>query len=151
MMHTSHFRFDQVHQFRRSVREQRRLELLEVQRAEDQLACQIAQLHDELQSIRSQARSVVRPGQLDLSQLRHAQRYEQSLRSELSQAQRRCQTLAAEVEHRRQALVAAEQEVKLLDRLQEQQRVRRRLDLARREAKLHDELAMVANFARIDS
>lgn len=146
-----HFRFDKVQHVRESVREQRRLDLLETQHAEDQIAAQVTDLQSELHLLRGHVRSTAAPGQLNLDELLHTQRYERALRGELETAQTRRETLSAEVQRRRQALVEADQAVKVLDRLQEKQRVQHRFDQARREAKLLDDQSIAAAYARSDS
>jgi flagellar FliJ protein len=146
-----HFSLDKVLNIRQSVREQSRLELLEALQAEDQIAAQIADLQTELHSARSHTRSTASSGRLNVDELRHTQRYEQSLRGELSLAQTRRQELATEVERRRHVLVEADREVKVLNRLQERQRVHYRIDEARRGAKTLDEQAVLAASTQNDS
>jgi flagellar FliJ protein len=150
-MQNPRFPLEKVQRVRQNVREQRRLELLDAQHAEDQAVAQIAGLQAELHTLQSQTRSVIRPGQLDLIQLRHMRKYEQSLRQELEMAQNRRQRLAAEVEKRRQDLVEADREVKVLDRLQERQQVQYRIDQARREARTRDDQTVMTVAAAIDS
>jgi flagellar export protein FliJ len=149
-MPQAHLRLDKVHHIRQNAREQRRIELLEAQQAEDQVAAQVVALQSDLRSLRGHLQSATTPGQLNLDDLRHAQRYERSLRGELESAQSRCEALSAEVERRRHSLVEADREVKVLDRWQEKQQVQFRIDQARREAK-HDDQAIVAAYARSDS
>jgi flagellar protein FliJ len=150
-MAQSHFRLDKVHHIRQNAREQRRIELLEAQQAEDQAAAQVAELMSSLQFVRGHVQLATTPGRLNLDDLRHAQRYERSLRGELESAQSRRETLSAEVERRRQSLVEADREVKVLDRWQEKQHAQFRIDQARSEAKLHDDQAIVAASAKSDS
>src|SRR5262245_43578510 len=118
-----HFRLGRVQFVRKNVREQRRLELLEVQQAEDQVASEIADLESELQSLHWHVRSAIAPGHLNIDDLHHTQRYEQSLRGQLHWAQSRHETLLAEVQRRREAVVEADRNVKVLERLEEKQRV----------------------------
>jgi flagellar export protein FliJ len=146
-----HFRLDKVHRVRENTRQQRRIELLEAQQAEDQAAAQVAELQAELQSLREHLQSAGAPGELNLDDLRHAQRYEHSLRGELESAQIRRETLSAEVQRRRQALVEADREVKVLDRYEDKQRAQFRIDQARREARFCDDQAIVTAHARSDS
>jgi flagellar FliJ protein len=134
-MRPFHFRLNKVQHIRQSVREQRRLELLEAQQAEDHVSSQIADLQSELQSLQSHARFAAAPGRLNIDDLRHTQRFERSLRGELQSAQTRRQALSAEVERRREAVVEADREVKVLDRLEEKQRAQYRIDQARCEAR----------------
>jgi flagellar export protein FliJ len=146
-----HFRLDKVHLVRQNTRQQRRVELLEAQQAEDQIAAQVADLQSELQTLRGHVQLAGAPGQLNLDNLRHAQRYERTLRGELDSAQSRRETLLAEVERRRQALVEADRDVKVLDRYEQQQLAHFRIGQSRRDAKIYDDQAIVAAYARSDS
>lgn len=128
------FRLDQVQHHRHNLREQRRQELLEAQRAEDQVSTHIAGLQSEIQMLRAQSRTAIQPGALDLARVKHAQRYEQSLRAEMESAKRRRQSLAEEVSRRREMLIEADRESKLVDKVQERAAQHRRTEQTRREA-----------------
>jgi flagellar protein FliJ len=146
-----HFRLEKVQQVRRSMRETRRLELLEAQQVEDQVAAQIADLRMELQSLRWHQRSAAGTGPLNLEGLQQSQRYESSLRGELESAQRRRETLSSEVQRRRHVLVEADREVKVLDRLKDKQQMQFRQDEARHETKQQDDQLIVVAALRCAS
>ncbi len=143
-MNHFHFRLNKVQAVRQNTREQRRLDLLEAQHAEDQIVAQITELQTALQSLRTHTRAATHPGYLDLDKLRHIQRYEYSLQGELRSAKTRHGSLVAEVQRCRQVLVEADREVKVLDRLQDRQQIQYRIDQARHEAKAMDDQTIMA-------
>lgn len=134
-MRSFHFRLDKVQQLRQNIREQRRSELLEAQQAEDRVATQISDLQSELQALQGHARFAAAPGGLNIDDLRSMQRYETSLRGELQSAQVQRATLQAEVDRRREAVIEADREVKVLERLEGKQRDQFRIDQARAETR----------------
>ncbi len=133
------FRLTSVLRLREAARDQRRLELAESQRVEQMLQQQLDGLQAECERLLSAARRAVRPGALVLDRLTDAQRHRQMLESRRQELNARQANLATEIEGRRAALLKADREVQMLERLRDAQRLRHRQEVHRREIKLLDE------------
>ena len=75
-------------------------------------------------------------------ELVEAHRYVATLRAREEELRRQRQTLTLEIDRRRQSLVKADQDVRILEKLQERRLKRQRLEDARHEAKMLDEAAL---------
>ena len=95
----------------------------------------------QMSQLQERARQAAAPGTIDVDQLVEAQRYELSLRAQQRQLNQQRQAVAAEVERRREALVDANREVRVLEKLRERQARRYRREENRREIKQLDEVA----------
>jgi flagellar export protein FliJ len=95
----------------------------------------------EMGWLRERCRRAAGPGAIDVDQLIEAQRYELNLRAQQRQLEQQRQAVAAEIERRRQALVAANRDVRVLEKLRDKQAVRHQQDENRRDIKLLDEVA----------
>jgi flagellar export protein FliJ len=80
-------------------------------------------------------------GQLDVNQLLAAQRYRLSLEAQSTALAEQAAKVAEEVERRRQALVEADREVRVLDKLEERQRAQHRAAADLAAGKALDEIA----------
>jgi flagellar export protein FliJ len=101
----------------------------------------LEELNGELAELRNRYRSAAEPGMLNVDALMDAQRYELVMKGERDVVQGQLQTLASETERRRQALIAADREVRVLEKLRETQQERHRAVEARAEMKTLDEIA----------
>lgn len=116
------FRLATLVQLREAARDERRAQLADALRVLATLEEQIQGLETQLRDIR---RSQASPaGPIDVDKLLAAQRYEVVLNFEARKLRGQLTTVTAEVEKRRQALVVADQEVKVLEKLREQQHER---------------------------
>jgi flagellar FliJ protein len=124
-----------------AARDERRLQLAEALRIEEQLNERTQALEQELADLLAQAQQAAKPGVVNVDRLINAQQYEVVLRAEQQQLARQRATLDAEIERRREALVAADREVRTLEKLRESQQQRFVQEESVREMKLLDEVA----------
>jgi flagellar protein FliJ len=136
-----HFRMTTLLRLRETDRDERRLELSEALRAEDILREQMDIIHAEWEWLKSRCRKAAGPGAVDVDHLLEAQRYELTLRAQEQRLTEQHARLMEEIERRRAALVAADREVKILEKLREHQAERHRREEERLAIKQLDEIA----------
>src|SRR5262245_25491229 len=134
------FRLDPLLRLRESVRDEKRSELAEAFRAEEALRVRIKEVEQELSALKHNYRRCVQPGALDVDRLIDAQRYELVMLTQRQTLAQHEQTLAQEIERRREALVAADREVRVLEKLRETKQLAHRQEEERREMKVLDEV-----------
>lgn len=135
------FRMETLLKIRESTRDQRQQELTEAYRADDVLQENLGQVAGEIDRIRALCRQCGQAGPFDVDQVMAAQRYEMLLRSQQGQLQKQRDAVAAEIERRREALVEANRDVRVLEKLREKQEQRHRNAESDRAMKLLDEAA----------
>src|SRR4051812_38751106 len=116
------FRLETLQKVRQARRDQQRASLAEAYRAERILAENRAQLAAEKHALRELRRSAATGQYLDVNRLLEAQRYELLLKAQEQELAKQAVLLAAESERRRQALVEADREVRVLEMLDERHR-----------------------------
>ncbi len=137
------FRLATLLKLHEATRDERRNQLTEALRAEQVVVERIAQLDDEIAALRAERLRATRAGAtVDIDALSDGARYEMILKLERQSADQQRQVVAAEAERRRAALVAADREVRVLERLRETQLERHRQEEDRRERVRLDELAV---------
>jgi flagellar export protein FliJ len=142
-MPTFQFRLSTLLRLREAWRDERRSHLAEAEQAEQLIADRLAMIDRELADAARRALDAARPGAVNVDRLADAARYEMILKLERQSADQQRQTVAAEVEKRRAALVAADREVRVLEKLRDGQHQRHREEEARFESKLLDEAAVM--------
>ena len=135
------FRLATLLRLREATRDERRSELAKAYQAEGILENQRRGIADALAQLQQRHRQAAAPGPLDLDQLLEARRYELVLRAQARQAQSQLEAVQAEVQRRREALVDANRQVRVLDGLREKQLQRHRHEENRLEVKRLDEVA----------
>ena len=135
------FRLEPLLKLRDARRGQRRLALAEAIQAEAMLNQQADQLTQQLDEMSKRARVQAAPGKVNVDQLLSVHRYRLQLESQARILQQQETQLAGEVERRRQALVEADREVHVLEKLKARQRQEHRIVQQRQEAKELDEFA----------
>lgn len=133
------FRLQTLLKLRETVRDERRGELAQAYRAEEVLRQRQREIEDELAALAHQSRSAAAPGTVNVDRLLEARRYELVLRSRRQLNQQQQEALDAEIERRRQALVEANREVRVLEKLREKQEIRHYQEENRQEIKQLDE------------
>jgi flagellar FliJ protein len=133
------FRLATLLRLRELARDERRAQLAEAMRLADQVRVR----QDEIGSLLESTRKLQTPpvGALDVDGLLNATRYELVLRAELRQLELQQATIEAEIEKRREALVAADRDVRSLELLREAQQQRH---LAEEEQRTRNELDEIA-------
>lgn len=118
------FRLAALERLREAVRDERRSQLAEAFRLADLLAEQKRQLAENLREL-ARMRAVP-AGAIDVDKLLAASRYEAVVLMEQAQLDRQLAAVAVEIERRREALVAADRDVRTLEKLREAQQARHR-------------------------
>jgi flagellar FliJ protein len=136
------FRLATLLRLRENARDERRTELAMALRADETLEQQILRIDDELAELLAAAIRSASPGAVNVDLLLEAQRYELVLRAEQAVLQDKRRLLAVEIEKRRDALIAADREVKVLDQFRELQRTRHREEADKRELAEMDAIAI---------
>ena len=134
------FRLATLLRLRELARDERRTQLAEALRMVDQMRDR----REEIDSLLREAQLLQAPpaGAIDVDRLLNATRYELVLRAEQRKLELQEQALAGEIEKRRQALVAADREVRSLELLRETQQQRHAAAEEQRSQKEFDEIAV---------
>lgn len=140
-MRNFHFRLATLLRMHEAARDQRRAELAEAFRAEEMLRARLAELRADLAGLKEDCRRRAQPGVVEIDRLIDSQRYEFLLLAQCETLKQQAVSLAAEIERRREALIAADREVRALEKLREKQRLEHRRQEERLEVKLLDEVA----------
>ncbi|MCU0876785.1 MAG: flagellar export protein FliJ [Pirellulaceae bacterium] len=136
---TTPFRLSTLLRLRLEARDERRAELAKALRAEGMLNQQQEALAREASDLLVRSRALASPGEVDLDALIQNQRYGLLLKARGSQLAEQLAQVVNEVARRRAALVEADREVRMLEKLREKQAAAQRLADERREQKLLDE------------
>jgi flagellar export protein FliJ len=143
-MSEARFQLATLLKLRESTRDECRARLAESQRVDQELVDQLTRLGMEQQRVQVECRKAAGPGDVDIERLVESHRYAVSLRNSEEELKQQRQTLAAEIQQRRQALLQADQEVQVLEKLRDQRLERHRVEEERKEAKQIDEAALQA-------
>jgi|SRR5271157_4649690 len=143
------FRLTALLRLRESRRDECRAALAEAYRIDEVLRKQFEGLGRELDALREFCRLNASPGAVDVDRLVEAQRYELVARAQQQRLAQQRQAVAAEIERRRQALVEADREVRVLEKLRQRQAEQHRHEEERHESKRLDEVAAQQAFRRL--
>jgi len=135
------FRLATLQKVREAQRTQQLQALADAFRAEEVIAQSRAALAADAIALRDMRRSASEGKYLDVNRLIEAQRYDLLLKARDQELAKQAVLLAAETERRRQQLVEADREVRVLDRLDERHREEHKRRQQRREWKQLDEAA----------
>jgi flagellar protein FliJ len=142
------FRLDTLLRLRMAERDQRRADLAKALRAEEMLGGERSRLEDEQHQIAERTRLLKAPGEANVDALLHAHRYERVLVAQHQQLASQLAQIEAEVQRRRQVLVEADRQVRVLEKLRERQAAAHRANEAKLETKQLDEAGLVAYLRR---
>jgi flagellar protein FliJ len=136
------YRLATLLKIREGVRDERRAELATAYVAEQKLRERREAIQAELnEHLAEQQQSVSRGAAVDVDRLLSTHRYQLVLRAEMTVLDRQGEMLASEIDKRRQALVAADREVRALEKLKDSQYERHRQGELLAENKQFDEIA----------
>ena len=135
------FRLATLQKIRETHRDEMRSKLAEAYQAERLLGEQISAIHTEEAELQEAHRRVLESGATDVNQLLDLQRYSAVLKGQLAAMEGQTKMLGTEIEKRRLALVEADQEVRVLEKLHERQLATHRSQKMMAEAKVMDEIA----------
>jgi flagellar FliJ protein len=135
-----HFRLQTLRRLREITRDELRFRLATAYEAERILAEQRASLAQEEAELALARRAIIERTPVDVNGLLSAQRYQLALTAQGKIFEEQAAKLAAEVESRRAAVVEADREVRVLDKVEERQRRQHEQVMARIEMKRMDEI-----------
>lgn len=135
------FRFAAVQRVREAHRDDARGQLAQAFEAVEKLESERVRLEKELAATRSRMASAAAASPLDVNQLLDAQRYELVVKNQLSDLGQKRRLVEAEVERRRGLVAAAEQQVKVMEKLDAAARREHTAAEARQESRAMDEVA----------
>ena len=136
-----HFRLQPLFGVRQGERDQCRTHLAEALATDRALASDETSSRQALRDEQDHLRRQATPGRVDAQALAAAERYATGLRRQLAALAERRATLAPEIERRRLAVVEADRELRVLEKLHQRQQAQFQLDQSRAEGKLLDEAA----------
>jgi flagellar export protein FliJ len=136
------FRLESLMKLRQEDRQQRRFELAEAYKADGILASQADLVTLEITDMRKRCLAAASPGHIDVDRLVAIQRFEQFLIAKSEGLRQRKSRLVEETERRRLALVEADRQVRVLEKLRKRQLAAHRIEELRREVKTLDEIAI---------
>jgi len=134
------FRLATLRKLREARRDELRAKLAEAHHAVELLEKQMLRVRDELLELKVAQRTAIVGTKTDVNALLAAGRFQSVLRMQQSTMQDQIKLLATEVERRRQAVVEADIQVRILDKLEERQKAEHRHQLQQAEIKELDEI-----------
>jgi len=140
-MTTFRFRLATVLKLRQAARDRRRTELAQGYEAERILQQRKDQLAEELSETKRETVKASRPGSVDVDRLLLRHRHRLVLLSQQQQVSEQQEQLAAEIERRRQLLVEADRQVRVLEKLKEKRLESYNAEQQRLETRTIDEVA----------
>ena len=135
------FRLATLRKLRESARDELRGKLAEAYQAVQKLEEQQLAIADEILALQDVQRRATEGATTSVNSLLEAQRYQAVLRVQQSTLRDHSKVLSTEVERRRQNVIEADQQVRILDKLNERQRLEHQQTLNRAEVKELDEIA----------
>jgi len=134
-----------LQKIREAERDRRREELGKAFAARKVLRNQQEEVSQEIQQSQNASRECSQPGDVDIDKLMNFHRHTLVMKSQLEQLGRQIEAVDKEIENRRRALSAADQQVKVLEKLRARQFARHKYEQERRETKRLDEIATVGH------
>ena len=135
------FRLTTLLKMREAARDERRVALAQAYEAEAVLRQRERDLNDQVGQLREQYQQAAQPGALKVDRLVENQRYGMVLRGQRNLSRRQLQQLNEEIESRRATLVEADREVRVLEKLRQNQQCAHAQQEFRQEVKQFDEVA----------
>lgn len=134
------FRLATYLRLREALRDERRSHLAQAYRAEEMILREERRLEAESATVAAKVRDAARPGEINVDRLLDAQRYQTILKAQQQHLAGQREVLAAEIQRRHQALVEANRDVQVLEKLRGRQRDEHRYQENRREIAHLDEI-----------
>jgi flagellar protein FliJ len=135
------FRLATLQKLREIQRDELRSKLAEATHALEILEGQLAQVATDIANLLGMRRAGLTAGQVQVDVLLEAQRYQGVLTAQQATMQQQVRLLTAEVERRREAVVEADRQVKVLEKLRERKLGEFQQQQQRLETKELDEIA----------
>lgn len=144
------FSLETIRRLRQAHRDAQRDRLGEALHAANILETHVSATLTELEQLREVQREGMRGESPDVNRLLDAQRYELLLQNQLQTIRKQQETIAQEVDRRRRSLAEAEQQVRVLDKLDERRKADWQMGELRREELILGELALQQHLRRDD-
>jgi flagellar FliJ protein len=138
----SRFRLETMRKLREQTRDERRRDLAQAYEAERILRERLAEMQGEIEATHARTRQLAGQGTVSVEGLLNARRYQLLMRSQVMAVQQQIDQVLVEVERRREALIDADRDVKVLEKLRERQEQQQEVAAAQAEAKQLDEAAL---------
>src|SRR5262245_60427617 len=138
-----HFRLQTLLRLRVAERDERRADLAKALRAEEMLRAEQARLGTEQATLAERQRTLKSPGAANVDALLSTHRYAVVLAAQERQLDEQLAKVAAEIERRRQVLVEADRQVRVLEKLRERQAAAAKIQDERLASKQMDEVAAI--------
>lgn len=135
------FRLTPVLHLREAARDERRAALADALRAEALLSEQMDDKRGQIAALAAEMAKARSAGLVNVARLIQGQRYEALLRAELAALAEQARQVAAEIERRRELLVAADRDVRVMEKLRDREQERFLAQQANRETKFLDDVA----------
>jgi len=135
------FRLQTLVKIREAERDQRRADLAQAFEAQQIIEQRITDTDEQIEGLRNDLRAGGGSGEVNVDSLMGIHRYEIILRSEKQQLVEQAGEVGEETERRRDALVEADRQVRVLEKLREKQEGRFDEEQLRLEVKIMDETA----------
>lgn len=136
------FRLQPLMKLREAERDRCREELAEAYQAEQILADRQEAIRKQIEHAKQLARRGSQPGSIAVDGLLDTHRYELGLATQLQHLLVQRETVREETERRREALVAANRELRILEKLRERGEIEFRRKQERLEVRQQDEIAL---------
>lgn len=136
-----HFRLATLQKLRELHRDELRTKLAEAVKANQILEEQLTQVAAEIEHLQTMQRGAMQGTQIDVDPLLEAQRYHGVLLAQQKTMHEQSRLLLAEIERRRQSVVEADRQVKVLEKLHDRKLAEFRQEQLRAEIKVLDEVA----------
>ncbi len=140
-MRAFRFRLQTLLKLRESARDARREQYAQAQEAEKIIDDQQREIDDELNNAKLSTHKAVEPGTVDVDALLHANQRQRVLLAQQATLREQAKTIAQAIHQRREALMEADREVKVLEKLRERQKTQFQHEQHRIENKQMDEIA----------
>lgn len=141
------FRLATLLKLREQTRDERRRDLAQAFEAERILQERVAQMLAEIQALQQRTRQVAGQGSINVEALLNARRYEQLVKGQVVTTNVQITQVRDEIERRRQTLLEADRDVKVLEKLRQLQAAQQTTVEQKRENRQLDEAAL-RGFAR---
>jgi len=134
------FRLATYLRLREALRDERRSHLAQAYRAEEVIVQEERRLEAESTATAAKVRDCARPGEIDVDRLADAQRYQMVLKAQQQHVASQRAVVKTEIQRRHQALVEANRDVQVLEKLRSRQSDQHRYQENRREIAHLDEI-----------
>lgn len=145
------YRLEPLVKIRENIREEKQAELAKAYEAARIIEEQIEKLRQDLSAALENARKQMQVGQINVDYLLSVRRHEAFLIVQEQQAQSQLKLIQEEIERRREAVIEADRDVKVLEKLREKLMEKHLSEEALAQLKQLDEVAAQKTFRNIQN